>query len=287
LTAELLLTDLLVEADKEYDMLLSTQVDDPDGLPLHHRFVTFPYPKLPISRAWMYPRLFARLDDSILGIIENKVADSGPQTFPTLRKLLKRYRGHDFYKCVGEVEIEVVGGAEMWALTEDQIKQDIMSEEVVYDSKDGKLSLNKDDFIVEKRELHCGSKENNPVSQMRFYAKSDSQKLKNHPEELPLATEVDEASLPMNTLKSFIKRSIRLYSRNSEKNEFITMVFHNWRSHREERLMFPPGCSFKTFNHEDEGEDGIGSQPALLTQEDHDIDTPAPKRAKRSLGKSL
>jgi len=278
----LLLTDLLLQADAEYDMLLSTQIDDPDGLPVHPSFDQFPYQKLPISRAWMFPRLFARLDDGIIGIIENKVIDSGHQSFPNLRPLLKRFRGHEFYKCAGEVEIELVGGAEMWALTEDEIKRDIMSEEVLYDGGEGLLRLNEDDFIVEKRELHCGSKENNPVSQMRFYAKSDSQKLKNAPDELPVAHELNEASLPMNTLKSFIKRSIRLYSRNPKKNEFITMVFENWKSHKEERLMAPPGCTMKTFIQGGEGEDGISFQPALLTQEEYD--TPAPKRAKRKLG---
>lgn len=285
MSAELLLIDLLVEADKEYDMLLSTQIDDEDGLSVPPRFHNFAYHKLPLSRAWMHPRLFVRMDDSILGIIENKVADSSPKAFPILRPLLRRLRGHDFYKCVGEVEIEVVG-AEVWILTEDEIKQDIMNEDVQYDGDEyGAFQLNEDDFIVEKRELHCGSKEHNPVSQMRFYAKLEVHKLHNPPEKLPLALEVDESNLPMNTLSSFIKRSIRLYSRNKEKDQFITFVFDNWCLHKEERMMAPPGCSLKTFQ-DGEGEDGIGSQPTLLTQEENDI-TPTPKRSKRKLGYGL
>ena len=286
-SAELTLTDVLLAADMKFDMLLSTQNDDPDGLPVQSRFNNFPYSKLPISRAWMYPRLFARLDDTIVGTIENKVVDIGPRSFPVLAPLLRRLKSHDFYKCVGEVEIEVVGGAEVWQLSEDEIKRDIMSEDVLYDNGDNNIiRLDADDFIVEKRELHCGSKEYNPVSQMRFYSKSDAAKLKNSPDELPLALEVNEANLPMNTLKSFIKRSIRLYSRYSDKNQFVTLVFQNWCSHREERLLAPPGCSLKTFALEGEGDDGIGSQPALLTQdpdEDH-LATPAPKRSKRKLG---
>lgn len=286
LSAELLLTALLLAADMEFEMLLSTQNDDPDGLPVQSRFENFGCSKLPISRAWMYPRLFVRLDDTIVGIIENKVVDSGPRAFPVLSSLIRRFRSHDFYKCVGEVEIEVVGGAELWQLSEDEIKKDILSEEVLYDNGEGVITLDEDDFIIEKRELHCGSKEHNPVSQMRFYSKSEAVKLKNFPDELPMALEVNDASLPMNTLKSFIKRSIRMYSRHSKKNQFITMVFQNWCSHKEERLMAPPGCSLKTFAQEGEGEDGIGSQPALLTQDpdDEHLETPASKRAKRKLG---
>lgn len=209
------------------------------------------------------------------------MVETGPRSFPTLRPLLKRFRGHDFYKCVGEVELETIGGAAMWALSEDEIKRDIMNEDVFYDGEDGLLHLNGDDFIVEKRELHCGSKENNPVSQMRFYSKSDNQKLKNYAEDLPMAMEVDQASLPMNTLKFFMKRSIRMYSRSSEKNEFMSLVFENWRSHKEQHLLAPPGCSLKTFI-QDGDDDGHDSQPTLLTQED-EIVTPVVKRAKRKL----
>jgi hypothetical protein len=169
----------------------------------------------------------------------------------------------------------------MWDLSADEIKRDIMNEDGFYDGEDGLLHLNGDDFIVEKRELHCGSKENNPVSQMRFYSKSDNQKLKNYADALPMATEVDQASLPMNTLKFFIKRSIRMYSRSSEKNEFMSLVFENWRSHKEQRVLAPPGCSLKTFI-QDGDDDGHDSQPALLTQED-EIVTPVVKRAKRKL----
>lgn len=265
-------------------MLLSTQNNDEGLPPVQAQFNNFPFAKLPISRAWMYPRLFARLDDSIIGIIQNKIADAGPNAYPTLKSLMTRFRSHDFYKCVGEIEIEVIGGAEMWCLTEDEIIEDIMSEDVLYDGEDGVISLHREDFIAEKRELHCGSKENNPVSQMRFFSKSDVPKLKNRPEELPLAVEVDEASLPMNTLKSFIKRSIRVYCRVPEKNEFVTMVFENWITHKEERLLAPPGCSMKTFIQDGDGEDGNGSQPALLTQEEIATSTPAPRRAKRKLG---
>lgn len=58
LTAELLLIDLLVETDREYDMLLSTQIDDADGLPMHPKYDNFPYHKLPISRAWSKYEMF-------------------------------------------------------------------------------------------------------------------------------------------------------------------------------------------------------------------------------------
>ena len=217
-----------------------------------------------------------------------QVIESGPKSFHSLRRLLKRFNGHDFYKCAGEAEIEKVG-TELWALSEDELKRDIMKEmngNASYDNGDGvKLVLYEDDFIVEKRELHCGSKDDNPVAHMRFFSKSDNLKLKSCPQDLPEATEVDETSLPMNTLKQFMKRSIRLYSRSSEKNELLAMAFENWRSHRIDRLAAPAGCSLKTFmaDGDDDVLESQQSHPNLLTQ-DNEMTTPVPKKAKRKLG---
>jgi HD superfamily phosphohydrolase len=56
-SAELHTVDLLMEADKLFSMLLSTQHDDPDAFPIHSRFEGFNYPRLPISRAWSECRL--------------------------------------------------------------------------------------------------------------------------------------------------------------------------------------------------------------------------------------
>jgi hypothetical protein len=50
--AELLLIDLLTQADMEFEMLLSTQIDDENGLPVHPHYESFQYQKMPISRAW-------------------------------------------------------------------------------------------------------------------------------------------------------------------------------------------------------------------------------------------
>lgn len=268
---ELLMVDLMVEADRHFSMFLSTH---DDSFPTHSRFVDFKYPKLPLSRAWMYPRLFLRADDSIVSVIENKVLECSDKGLANLKKMLQHLRKHEFYKCVGEVEIDEIGGDSLWDMDEDNIKREMVTilletegnriarQNATYDFGDEEqITLDTNDIIVEKRELHYGSKEKNPVLQMNFLEKKDFEDIEDLPiENLPLAGPPEK--LPLNKPEHFIKRTIRFFSRDREKNELLGHAFHNWKFAKEEGYNELKMC-FEEIDDEGESQ----SNPALLTQE--------------------
>ncbi|KAK1738372.1 deoxynucleoside triphosphate triphosphohydrolase [Skeletonema marinoi] len=272
--AELLMVDLMLESDLHFSTLLSTQHNDPDALPTHSRFADFEYPKLPLSRAWMYPRLFLRADDSIVGVIEDKVLESSDKGLASLKKILRHLRKHEFYKCVGEVEIDEIGGDTLWDMDEDDIKREMVTilletegnriarTNATYEfGDDEQITLDTNDIIVEKRELHYGSKEKNPVLQMNFLEKKHFEDIDTLPiEKLPLAGPPEK--LPLNKPEHFIKRTIRFFSRDREKNELLGHAFQNWKIVKEEGYNELKMC-FEEIDDEGESQ----SNPALLTQE--------------------
>ena len=163
--AELLMVDILKEADKHFCMLISTQIDDPCAMGVPSQFDDFQYKRLPISRAWMYPRSFLRLDDTIVSIIETKAIENPLPQLRHLRLLLNNQRHHKVYKQAGEeMEIGTVGGGKFWKMTETEILDDLLQEAHLKYAKDKQarytisgnkvLTLEPDDIIVEKRELH-------------------------------------------------------------------------------------------------------------------------------------
>ena len=208
----------------------------------------------------MFPTLYLRVDDGILGIIEDRAIENGK--LDELREMINQYRQHEFFKCVGEVEIGALGGDVLWDMSEDDIKREMMEQRVFYPG----MTLDENDIIVEKRDLHYGRKEKNPVSKMRFtIGKLDQELFRKPIEDLPTAYKIDESEYESEIPRSFVKRTIRFFSRHLEKKEFITHVFYNWRIHREQRLEGPENCVFKSFD--ECPNEGNETQPVFLTQD--------------------
>mmetsp|Transcript_36556 Transcript_36556/g.65832 ORF Transcript_36556/g.65832 Transcript_36556/m.65832 type:complete len:716 (-) Transcript_36556:253-2400(-) len=277
--AELQMVDLLLEADKHFGMLLPTQINDPYGSPVPSRFDSFEFQRLPVSRAWMYPRLFLRVDDTIVSIIESKAIENPLPQYGRLREFLNDRRNHKFYKCVAEVEIGTVGGGKFWEMSEDEMKEELLDKHAQYVIQGKLVTLEPDDFIVEKRTLHYGRKDKNPVSQMRFLeSKSDQANLSNPIEKLPKAVEVE--NLPNNAPRSFLRQTIRFFCcKQYEKYELISHAFQQWKLHKMQQVEMP-NCVFKIFpeNHDDETEDDdddqlFFSQPDSqpITQDDSEL----------------
>ncbi|KAL7534459.1 hypothetical protein ACHAWF_004843 [Thalassiosira exigua] len=277
--SEFHMVDILLEADRHPEMMLSTQRDDAFAFPVPRRFADFKYKFLPISRAWMYPRLFLRVVDSIIDIVENKAIEHpNPEKFHHLRRLLNERRDHQFCKCVGEEEIvtnedgtsaeDETLGAELWRMSEDELRADLLKEAGVHDCGGKLIKLEEEDIIVEKRTLHYGRGSDNPVRRMRFFDKADRASLSNPIDGLPVAVEVK--NLPMNAPRTFLRRTIRIFSRKLEKHDLVTHSFLNWKAHRTQRLK-DPNCDYKTYSgdgHEEEDDEFPNSEPQLLTQDD-------------------
>lgn len=299
--AELQMVDLLLEADKHFSMMMSTQMDDPHGFPMPPSFKYFKHKRLPISRAWMHPRLFLRVDDGIIKIVEDRAIENQSSKLDTLRQLLNDRRDRKLYKCVGEDEIET-DDDELWKLPEHELKlqllacqAEIIASQGPYTGHNGEtIALDLDDMIVEKRTLHYGRGSENPVSQMRFLvSKTDQRKAKvQKPEGLPIAEEVQNP--PTNTPSSFLRRTIRVFCRKPEKHELAQRTFLCWIFSVREN----PNCvhQLKAFKPEapvqltqeeddddgDEVDDQLDSQPQTqdepLTQDDCGL--PSPRKRK-------
>lgn len=294
--AELQTVDILLEADKHYSMMLPTQLDDDYAIQVPSTiFDEFKFKMLPISRAWMYPRLFLRLDDTIVSIIEHISIENPLKQLSHLRQLLQDRRAHKVYKGMGEVEVGKSVGERFWAMSEDEIKEDLLQEAHRDYTSTGKqaryicnaqtLTLEPDDVIVEKRELHYGRGDKNPVEQMRFFEKNDRVNLCNPLESLPLATEV--TVMPLNTPQSFVRRTIRFFCRSQEKNELVQHCFISWKYHTEDKMSL--GATFSrhkmfAINEENEEEDNSQSesQPFLCTQPEYDLALSSPRRRSAS-----
>ena len=195
-----------------------------------------------------------------------------------LKKILHHLRKHEFYKCVGEVEIDEIGGDTLFDMDEDDIKKEMVTilletegnriarTNATYELGDEEhITLDTNDIIVEKRELHYGSKEKNPVLQMNFLEKKHFEDIDLLPiEKLPLAGPPDK--LPLNKPEHFIKRTIRFFSRDREKNELLGHAFQNWKIAKEEGYDEMKMC-FEEIDDEGDSQSQSQSNPALLTQE--------------------
>ena len=183
----------------------------------------------------VYPQLFLRVDDTIISIIEAKVIENpSPRlAMDVLGQCFEDRRSHRVYKCVEEVEIVKkpedqttdFGGDELWAMSEDDIKDELLALPGQYKGHDGEtITLKSEDFYVEKREVHYGRKDKNPVSQMRFLeSKADQTNLTKPMAQLPLAVKIE--NLPMNTPRAFLRRTIRFFSRDRKKDELLSHLF--------------------------------------------------------------
>jgi hypothetical protein len=216
------------------------------------------------------------MDDTISSIIENKTLENPSSRLDRLRQLLNDRRRHKVYKRVGEVEKGTMGGDEFWKMSEDEMKEELLyqheryfGEPARYKGKDSELmTLRPEDFIVEKRELHYGSKEKNPVSQMRFLEKNDQMNINNPIDKLPVAKEVE--NFPMNTPRDFVRRTVRVFCRSHEKFEMLYHVFQEWNLLKNDIIEAGPSCDFNVFQFaevdEDQMETEQDSQP--ITQDE-------------------
>ena len=145
------------------------------------------YTWLPMSKAVLDMNAFQRLDDSIIDLIESKEDVPG---LKDAQALIHRLRCRDLYKCKGTVSISLNDPKDekLWDMTENQIKNDLLSLSGTHDDGNGGLKkLEAHDFIVEKCSVHHGSGKENPLNNMVFVQKRDEIALNQPWQSLPLA----------------------------------------------------------------------------------------------------
>ena len=173
--------------------------------------------RLPISRANTNANSYLKLKDSVLDII---AMTEDPKLLKA-RKLVNRLQSHNLYKRVVEQPIPGKPGTfeeswhgKVWNMSE----EDIINALVKHGQICGEgMGLQAQDIIVEKRKIHHGMKEHNPVSCMRFIPKSQLTKLREAPDNLPVAVQVDESDYECAIPRVFLQRTLRIFCRRQDK----------------------------------------------------------------------
>jgi len=155
----------------------------------------------------------------------------------------------------------------MWAKKEEEIKDEMLRVRGIHGCGDGsQLVLELQDIIVQRCNIHCGLKDKNPVSRMRFLPKAKLQKLTEPIESLPEACEVDEITYQAQLPSVFEENRIRIFSRNPLKDGLVEHVFALWLGEFQDEMGI-------TLDVEDAGhvDHVLASPPVMLTQEsDHE-----------------
>jgi hypothetical protein len=188
--------------------------------------------KLSISQANSHPESYLRLKDSILDII---AASDKPELAPA-RILLNRFRAHKIYKKVAEEaivssdgkNIDIPWQRKLWEMDELDIASQIVQCGQLL--KDSTIKLKEDDIIIEKRKIHHGKGAQNPVSYMRFLPKSQLSKLRELPNQLPIAREIDEKEYECCMPRAFLQQTLRIFCReySADTCDFLTTCYHQF-----------------------------------------------------------
>ena len=265
-------------------------------------------PPLTISRAIVDPNAYLLLKDSILDII----AASDRPELKQARLLLNRYRAHKIYKKIASQAITSSDGKqidyawqrELWEMDELEMAAQIIKCSQLHNSPPS-LILKVDDIIIEKRVIHHGMKADNPVNGMRFVPKHLLSKLRETPDKLPIAIQVDEKAYECSIPRAFLQRTLRIYCRNPscEINELLETCYHQFIEITKKQY----GDSMNVYAEEGFDEDDEGeafAPPAMLSQSPRAFNEsamshsnlsgigdvsgePDPKRIRRSLFEAL
>mmetsp|Transcript_7979 Transcript_7979/g.23671 ORF Transcript_7979/g.23671 Transcript_7979/m.23671 type:complete len:499 (-) Transcript_7979:32-1528(-) len=228
---------------------------------LHQLIKTDKFPEgLPISRAMVDAGTYLKLRDSIIEVINN----SDDPALADAQALTERLDRRDLYKYVTAQEVhgDYRPHELLWQKSEEEIRKEL----VEMKTRHGDVKLSMDDVIVEKCEIHHGTKDKNPVSFMRFLPKREMPGLNSPVGELPEAKECNEKDFESDTVRRFNKRTIRVFSRSrsQETVDLLMHTFHQWVeiSTRGQDAL---NCNFEVLDEEVSGDDR--KMPAMCSQE--------------------
>jgi hypothetical protein len=207
-----MICDILRLADPHFRLVVrSPQANAPDE-------------KWPMSWTVLNARSYVLLRDQVIDLIANT---ESPELEPA-RQLIDRLWRRDLYKWVGTkmIDLNNVADAELW---KNCCEKDIVCAMLKVNGfdKDG-LMLDEADLFVHKVSIHCGLKDQNPVSKMRFLERHHKNSLHLPISDLPKAIEVPESTYEACIPRSFMSNMIRIYCRDPIKTELAGHVFQQW-----------------------------------------------------------
>lgn len=191
-----------------------------------------------ISQAMEDMGAYLKLKDGILEVIEN----SESAELQPARDLIFRLRSRDLYKCVYTVNVKEDESffdkkttkqiaEEICAYSKEVAKkQQTISTLTADDDEVETLEIRPEDVIIEKRIIHHGSLDKNPVSKMRFLSKDKLGLLGcDDVSRLPTALEKEESEYSAHIPRQFQERMLRVYSRDHSKGLLLINSFMEWQ----------------------------------------------------------
>ncbi len=273
--SELMICDILLLSDQFFRV---STLDEGDGTKSSYSSQrTSSYPQsVPISRAMMYPSAYIKLTDSIICMIQNTF----DERLRPARMLINRWKARKLYKMIGSFDFIPQSNwhVNLWNLGEDDIRDEITKlskvckrGQITGDDEKKDQDVGKgaqfDDIIVEKRKIHHGKKEKDPVSFVRFLPKIYLLNLRNlSTEDLPEAIVASEEIYYCDMPRSFMKQTLRVFCRTHGMEEFLYHVYLQYIEYRKDgkglKYLDNVGASIDDHNN-----------PAILSQET-DMGTP-------------
>jgi hypothetical protein len=159
------------------------------------------------------------------------------------------------------------------------------------DENENPLRLQLGDICVDKCVSNHGLKDMNPLLQVRFLMKKG--RLDGPIEDYPEAKEVDEKDYEEELPRSFQRRAIRVFTRDSAKRDLLRHAFDHWILNQDSVEQTPDDGKFEVVRQPDEAsvgndsdQDSFGGRGrtgiAQPTQDSEDDGTPM-KRHERDL----
>lgn len=187
------------------------------------------YDGLPISRACLDPPTYVRCRDSII----DQIANTTQENLREARDLILRLWSRDMYKCAicKVLDMDDPHERRLWSLSEHDILEGMLQVRGVHrDPRTGEpVQLGRDDVLVHRCNIHHGSKDRNPVLQIRFLEKGQLVGLSSRRlQELPEAAPAEESRCRARLPGTFQENSVRVYARDPAKQALVRHVFDQW-----------------------------------------------------------
>ncbi|KAL7538533.1 hypothetical protein ACHAWF_006122 [Thalassiosira exigua] len=188
-----MIADIFVLADPFFQ--ISAMNDNDDG--------SIADLKLPISRAMTNAEVYLQLTDGVL----ERILNSEDHKLRPAQNLIKRFLAHKIYE---RIDNQIIGNESwqhtLWDMEDGEIKEQILQKDV------DMLNDPNNEIIIEKKVIHHGMKDQNPVSFMRFLPKKFHRQLLNSPENLPVAKQIPDSSYKKPDI--FLQKEIRVFCKN-------------------------------------------------------------------------
>eukprot|EP00586_Coscinodiscus_wailesii_P019110 CAMPEP_0172516306 /NCGR_PEP_ID=MMETSP1066-20121228/275182_1 /TAXON_ID=671091 /ORGANISM="Coscinodiscus wailesii, Strain CCMP2513" /LENGTH=574 /DNA_ID=CAMNT_0013297727 /DNA_START=414 /DNA_END=2138 /DNA_ORIENTATION=+ len=175
-----------------------------------------------ISQAIHDPKAYVNLQDSIIDhiyLLRRKELEPA-------QELIRRLKARRLYKCVltQPIRSNDQNHQRMWRKNEDDIAMELVR---TINGARCEDTFQKKFIKVEKRSIHHGRKEDNPVNLMRFLPKRELSLLDNPVLDLPLAKRVDEEDYASHIPRVFLDRTIRVFCtvEDDETRELVKLGF--------------------------------------------------------------